>query len=121
MSANNHHQSPCTEFLQSIVLYIDQEIEDSASIEALELHFQQCPPCAEQTALEAQLNQQLKALLNRTCREAASEQLRRNVQAMIRQPQFEWHQSITYTEITTDSFIQTRVEIHERYESDDER
>jgi mycothiol system anti-sigma-R factor len=121
MSANNHHQSPCNEFLHAIVLYIDHEIDDSASVEALELHFQQCPPCAEKTAIEAELNHQLKALLNRSCHEAASEQLHKNVQAMIRQPQFEWHQSITYTEITSDTFIQTRVEIHERYESEEER
>lgn len=120
MSCGNHHNLPCTEVLHAIVLYIDHEIEDSASVHALELHIQECPPCAARAAQEALLNHQLKSLLNRSCREEASDQLRQNVSAMIRQPQFEWHQSITYTEITTDTFIHTRVEIHERYESEDE-
>lgn len=121
MSCGNHHNLPCTDVLHAIVLYIDHEIEDNESVHAIELHIQECPPCAARTAQEAILNQQLKALLNRSCREEASEQLRRNVGAMIRQPQFEWHQSITYTEITTDTFIHTHVEIHERFGSDDEQ
>jgi hypothetical protein len=105
MSCGNHHNLPCTDVLHAIVLYIDHEIEDNESVHAIELHIQECPPCAARTAQEAILN----------------EQLRRNVGAMIRQPQFEWHQSITYTEITTDTFIHTHVEIHERFGSDDDQ
>lgn len=104
------------------MLYIDQEIADQASVQAIELHIQECPPCAAQTAQEALINKQLKALLNRSCREEASEQLRSNVSSIIRQnsqqPFVQWTQSITYTEITTDSFTHTRVEIHERYEEE---
>jgi len=121
MSCGNHHNLPCTDVLHAIVLYIDHEIEDNESVHAIELQIQECQPCAARTAQEEILNQQLKALLNRSCREEASEQLRRNVGAMIRQPQFEWHQSITYTEITTDTFIHTHVEIHERFGSDDDQ
>ena len=119
MSCGNHHDLPCTDVLRAIVLYIDQELEDHENVQAIELHIQECPPCAARTAEEALINQQLKALLNRSCREQASEQLRRNVGAMIRQPYVQWHQSITYTEITTDSFTHTRVEIHERYENEE--
>ncbi len=122
MSCGNHHDTPCTEVLHAIVLYIDHELADQASVQAIELHIQECPPCAARTEQEALLNQQLKALLNRSCREAASEQLRNNVSAIIRQPSnqpyVQWTQSITYTEITTDSFTHTRVEIHERYEEE---
>lgn len=122
MSCGNHHQTPCTDVLHAIVLYIDQEIADQASVQAIELHVQECPPCAAQTAQEALINKQLKALLNRSCREEASEQLRSNVSSIIRQnsqqPFVQWTQSITYTEITTDSFTHTRVEIHERYEEE---
>ncbi len=122
MSCGNHHQTPCTDVLHAIVLYIDQEIADQASVQAIELHIQECPPCAAQTAQEALINTQLKALLNRSCREEASEQLRSNVSSIIRQnsqqPFVQWTQSITYTEITTDSFTHTRVEIHERYEEE---
>jgi len=121
MSCGNHHNLACTEVLHAIVLYIDHEIDDRDSVQAIELHIQECPPCATRTTEEALLNQQLKALLNRSCREEASEQLRKNVSAMIRQPQFEWHQSITYTEITTDTFIHTHVEIHERFERDEDQ
>lgn len=122
MSCGNHHNTPCTDVLHAIVLYIDHEIADQASVQAIELHIQECPPCAARTAQEALINQQLKALLNRSCREEASEQLRNNVTAFIRepsnQPYLQWTQSITYTEITTDSFTHTRVEIHERYEEE---
>lgn len=123
MSCGNHHDVPCTEVLHAIVLYIDQELADYESVQAVEVHIQECPPCAAQAAHEAMVNQQLKSLLNRSCREQASEQLRTNVSALIRQstnqPFVEWHQSITYTEITTDSFTHTRLEIHERYENEE--
>jgi len=122
MSCGNHHNTPCTDVLHAIVLYIDHEIADQASVQAIELHIQECPPCAARTAQEALINQRLKALLNRSCREEASEQLRNNVTAIIREPSnqsyLQWTQSITYTEITTDSFTHTRVEIHERYEEE---
>lgn len=122
MSCGNHHNTACTDVLHAIVLYIDHEIADQASVQAIELHIQECPPCAARTAQEALINQRLKALLNRSCREEASEQLRNNVTAIIRepsnQPYLQWTQSITYTEITTDSFTHTRVEIHERYEEE---
>ena len=122
MSCGNHHNTPSTDVLHAIVLYIDHEIADQASVQAIELHIQECPPCAARTAQEALINQRLKALLNRSCREEASEQLRNNVTAIIRepsnQPYLQWTQSITYTEITTDSFTHTRVEIHERYEEE---
>lgn len=122
MSCGNHHNTPCTDVLHAIVLYIDHEIANQASVQAIELHIQECPPCAARTAQEALINQRLKALLNRSCREEASEQLRNNVTAIIRepsnQPYLQWTQSITFTEITTDSFTHTRVEIHERYEEE---
>jgi len=122
MSCGNHHNTPCTDVLHAIVLYIDHEIADQASVQAIELHIQECPPCAARTAQEALINQRLKALLNRSCREEASEQLRNNVTAIIRepsnQPYLQWTQSITYTEITTDSITHTSVEIHERYEEE---
>ena len=122
MSCGNHHALPCAEVLHAIVLYIDHEIEEQASVQAIELHIQECPPCANQAAQEALLNQQLKALLGRTCRDQASEQLRSNISSMIarssNQPFVQWSQSITYTEITTDSFTHTHVEIHERFEEE---
>lgn len=118
MNRGNHHAIPCTDVLHAIVLYIDQELAELESIQAIELHIQECPPCAAQTAHEAFVNQQLKALLNRSCRESAPEALKSNVSAIIRQPYVQWHQSITYTEITTDSFTHTRVEIHERFENE---
>ena len=126
MSCGNHHDTSCTDVLHAIVLYIDHEISDQSSVQAIEFHIQECPPCAARAAQEALINQQLKALLNRSCREEASEQLRSNVSAFIRQasneasnqPYVQWTQSITYTEITTDSFTHTRVEIHERYEEE---
>ncbi len=123
MSCGNHHELACTEVLHAIVLYIDREIEDAANMHAIELHIEECPPCAARTAQEAFINRQLKSLLNRSCREEASEQLRANVNAMIQQSAsqsfVQWSQSITYTEITTDSFTHTRVEIHERYEEEE--
>ena len=120
MSFDNLHQTSCNEVMHALFLYIDHEIEAEDDVEAIELHFRQCPPCAAQAEQEALLNRQLKALLNRSCQERASDRLRNNVSALVRQQYVQWSQSITYTEITTDSFTQTRVEIHEVYESDDE-
>lgn len=123
MSCGNHHDLPCTEVLHAIVLYIDHELENQENVHAIELHIQECPPCAARTAHEALMNQQLKALLNRSCREEASDQLRSNVSSMLQrsssQQYVQWSQSITYTEITTDSFTHTRVEIHERFENEE--
>jgi mycothiol system anti-sigma-R factor len=120
MSSGKYHETSCREALHAIVLYIDQEIDDQESVHALELHLQECPPCAERAAQEALIHQQLRALLNRSCREKASDRLRNNVHAIFRQPYVQWSQSITYTEITTDSFTHTRVEIHELYEGENE-
>lgn len=119
MSCGNHHELPCTEVLHAIVLYIDQEIENYENVQAIELHIRECPPCAARTEQEALINRQMKALLNRSCREQASDELRSNVSAMIRQQIIQWHQSITYTEITSDSFTHTRVEIHEHFENEE--
>ena len=123
MSCGNHHQLPCTEVLHAVVLYIDHEIDNAADLQAIELHIQECPPCAERAAHEALLNQQLKGLLNRSCREEASEQLRSNVNAIIRQSSGQGYvqrsQSISYTEITADSFMHTRIEIHEQFEEEE--
>lgn len=123
MSCGNHHALPCTDVLHAIVLYIDHEIHEESNVQAIELHIEECPPCAERAAHEAIINQQLKSLLNRSCREEATEQLRTNVNAMMQraasQAYVQWSQSITYTEITGDSFTHTRVEIHERYEEEE--
>jgi len=69
----------CQEALQSIILFIDNEIQpeiiDSQVGTSLTLHFQECPPCESEKAHEAQVVQTLKNLLSQECCEAAPEDL----------------------------------------------
>ena len=48
----------------------------------------------------------------------APQELRQRIASDLAVQSISWSQSITYTEISTDTFIQTHVEIRESYEQE---
>ena len=47
MSCGQHHETPCSEVLQAVVLFLDQE-EPNIPMSALEQHLAECGPCCDQ-------------------------------------------------------------------------
>jgi mycothiol system anti-sigma-R factor len=114
MSCGNPHQTPCTDVLHSLFLFIDGEIEDQQVSHAIEIHLSECPPCADEQAAE----HRFRKLLSRSCTETAPKELRQRITSDLTAQSISWSQTITYTEISTDTFIQTHVEIRESYEQE---
>ncbi|HZV27834.1 MAG TPA: mycothiol system anti-sigma-R factor [Acidothermaceae bacterium] len=85
MSCGKHHETPCTEVLDRVYIYLDGEI-DVAEREKIRGHLEECGPCLRQYDLD----QAVKALVARTCGcDLASDELRRKVLARIREVQVE--------------------------------
>lgn len=62
MSCGNHHDTPCSEVLEQIYVYLDNEdcrIERSLIIQ----HLAECGPCTDQFDIEAVV----KSLIARAC------------------------------------------------------
>jgi len=100
--------------LHALVLFIDGEIADQQVSHAIEIHLSECPPCADEQVAE----HRFRKLLSRSCTETAPQELRQRIASDLAVQSISWSQTITYTEISTDSFIQTHVEIHESYEQE---
>lgn len=75
MSCGNPHQTPCHDILHALVLFIDHEIHDQSQVHAVEIHLQECAPCAETEMQERHSISLLQALLGRSCIEPAPEEL----------------------------------------------
>jgi mycothiol system anti-sigma-R factor len=75
MSCGNPHQTPCRDILHALVLFIDHEIHDQSQVHAVEIHLQECPPCAATEVQERRSISLLQALLGRSCFEPAPEEL----------------------------------------------
>jgi mycothiol system anti-sigma-R factor len=85
MSCGNHHETPCSEVLEKVYVYLDNEIgdEDCAKIRQ---HLEECGPCLRQYGLD----QAVKALVARSCGcDLAPEELRGKVLARIREVRIE--------------------------------
>ena len=61
----------CSDVLEALYLFIDDEI-DSANASLIRHHLDECGPCLRQYDLD----EAVKALVRRSCHEAAPEQLR---------------------------------------------
>jgi len=82
------HRDPslaeCADFLERIVYFLDNELdEDDCS--AVRVHLDQCNPCLEKYDLQ----RTVKAMVARSCSEAAPDELRERVLLRIRQVQVE--------------------------------
>jgi mycothiol system anti-sigma-R factor len=91
VSHETGHQHPgdasladCADFLERIVYFLDNEL-DEADCSAVRLHLDQCNPCLEKYDLE----RTVKAMVARSCHEAAPDELRQRVLMRIRQVQVE--------------------------------
>jgi len=75
MTPNNEFAAQCNQVLNSIVLFIDNEIEDSAQFNAVAFHLQECDGCRDVMELERRQLQMVQSLLNRSCCETAPAEL----------------------------------------------
>ncbi len=80
MSCGEPHETPCSEVLEQVYLYLDGEAE-SHDQEHVRLHLDECSPCLRKYGLE----QAVKALVARSCTEEAPAELKERVLAQIQQ------------------------------------
>ncbi len=72
----------CADFLERIVYFLDNEL-DEADCSAVRLHLDACNPCLEKYDLQ----RTVKAVVARSCSEAAPQELRERVMFKIREVQ----------------------------------
>jgi mycothiol system anti-sigma-R factor len=84
MSCGRPHETDCSEVLERVVFFIDNELDD-ADCEQIRRHLDECGPCLDKFDLE----RTVKALVGRSCAERAPESLRDKVLLQIRQVQVE--------------------------------
>ena len=84
MSCGKHHETDCSEVLERMYSFIDSELEN-ADCNKIQQHLDECGPCLNEFDLE----RTVKALVARSCSEAAPEGLREKVLLRIRTVQVE--------------------------------
>jgi mycothiol system anti-sigma-R factor len=85
MSCGKHHDTPCSEVLDRVYVYLDGEI-DPADCDKIRMHLDECGPCLQQYDLD----KVVKALVARSCGcDRASDELRSKVLARIREVRIE--------------------------------
>jgi mycothiol system anti-sigma-R factor len=62
VSCGEHHDVDCSEILQRVYVFIDNELEDASSDE-IRHHLEECAPCLDQYDLE----RCIKKLVHRSC------------------------------------------------------
>jgi len=86
VSSHEHSADPsaseCSEFLDQIVYFIDNEL-DAADCAVVRAHIDTCNPCLERYDLQ----RTVKAIVARSCSEAAPDELRQRVMLRIREVQ----------------------------------
>jgi len=82
MSCGNHHDTDCSEILERVFVFIDNELEE-ADCAKIQQHLDECGPCLREYDLETHV----KALVKKSCSEHAPETLRDKVLLSIRQVQ----------------------------------
>ena len=84
MSCGNRHDKDCSEVLERVFFFIDNELPNADSSE-IQHHHDEFGPCQQKYDLE----RTVKALIQRSCAEHAPETLRDKVLLRIRQVQVE--------------------------------
>ena len=84
MSCGDPHETPCSEVLEKVYLYLDQETE-AEERDQIRIHLDECSPCLRKYGLE----QAVKALVARSCSEQAPVELRERVMYRIQQVRVE--------------------------------
>jgi mycothiol system anti-sigma-R factor len=89
----------CQECQDSLLLFIDNEIEDSATFNEIAFHLQGCPTCQARFELERRAINLVRNLLLRSCCETAPTTLQERVAHQLHQ--LELAQMAGFTEIIT--------------------
>jgi mycothiol system anti-sigma-R factor len=84
MICGNHHDTDCSDVLERMFFFIDNELAD-ADCGAIEQHLEECGPCLQKYDLE----RTVKALVQRSCAEHAPEGLRDRVLLRLQQVRVE--------------------------------
>ena len=84
MSCGQPHDKDCSEVLERVFFFIDNELA-GADVAEIQHHLDECGPCLQKYDLE----RTVKALVARSCSEHAPEALRDKVLLRIRQVQVE--------------------------------
>ena len=82
MSEHGHSNEDCADYLERIVYFLDNEL-DEADCSAVRVHLDECGPCLEKYDLQ----RTVKAVVARSCSEAAPDELRQRVMFRIREVQ----------------------------------
>lgn len=88
MSCGEPHDKDCSEVLDRVFSFIDNELQ-SADKSEIQEHLDECLPCLQKYDLE----RTVKALVARSCSEHAPDTLREKVLLRIRTVQVEIHES----------------------------
>ena len=80
--SHEHSSDECADFLERIVYFIDNEL-DEADCSAVQHHLDECGPCLEKYDLQ----RTVKAVVARSCSESAPQELRDRVMFRIREVQ----------------------------------
>ena len=84
MSCGDPHETDCSEVLEKVYLYLDQE-DAADDHDQIRIHLDECSPCLRQYGLE----QAVKALVARCCSDPAPVDLRERVLLRIQQVRIE--------------------------------
>jgi mycothiol system anti-sigma-R factor len=82
MSCGKHHDTDCSEVLERVFFFIDNELP-TADSSVIQHHLEQCGTCLQKYDLE----RTVKTLVKRSCSEHAPEGLRDKVLLRIREVQ----------------------------------
>lgn len=89
----------CEDCQGSLILFIDNEIEDSARFNEIAFHLQECASCQNRFELERRTINLMRTLLTRSCCESAPQTLHERVAHRLHQ--LELAQMAGFTEIIT--------------------
>ena len=101
MSCGKPHDQDCSEVLDRMFFFIDNEMA-GADKDEIEQHLEECAPCLQKYDLE----RTVKALVARSCSEHAPAGLRDKVLLRIRQVQVEITDD---SQTTTTTYAETRI------------
>lgn len=82
MTQHRHDEDDCAEYLDRIVFFLDNELDD-ADCSEVRMHLDECGPCLEKYDLQ----RTVKQIVARSCSESAPDHLRERVRVQIREVQ----------------------------------
>ena len=76
-------QCNCNDVMGSMLVFIDNEIDDSAQFNAIAFHLQDCPTCREAVEFERTQLNLIRSLLTRSCFETAPTELHDRIHSQL--------------------------------------